>query len=335
MNNRYERQELFAPLGRAGQEKIRRAGAVVVGCGALGTNAVSILLRAGIGRLRIIDRDIVEFSNLHRQVLFTEADAHDGLPKATAAARHAAAVNSECVVDAIVADLAPRNVGALLSGVDLILDGSDNVETRYLVNDFAVKTGAPWIYAGAVGSTAACMTFVPGGPCLRCLWHDPPPPGSLPTCDTAGVLPSAPALAAALQAAAAMRLLAGHPPSDRMTQIDVWDGEAASVRVPKNSECVACGKSRFDFLDAKSTGAAASLCGRNAVQVSPPPDSPFDLEAAAARLGKIGRVERKGFYLEATIDGAALLVFPDGRVIVKHTSDPARARSLVSRYIGY
>jgi molybdopterin-synthase adenylyltransferase len=334
-DNRYARQILFSPLGSEGQERLRRARAAVVGCGALGTNIVNHLLRGGIGFLRVIDRDIVDWTNLHRQVLFDERDASEGIPKATAVARHAASINSEVTVEAFVEDLTPRNALRLLENVDIILDGTDNAQARYLINDFAVKNSTPWIYGGAIGATAVSAAFVPGGSCLRCLWPDPPVPGALPTCDTAGVLPPAPALAASLQAAAAMRFIAGAGASDRLLQIDLWNREASSVRLVKKTDCPTCGKNIYEFLEAKATNSTTVLCGRDAVQISPPEDCDVDMEALAHRLEKVGEVKRRGPCVETAVEGCTLLIFPDGRVLVKNTGDTARARSLVSKYVGY
>lgn len=332
--DRYQRQALFAPLGAAGQARLGAARVAIVGAGALGTHLVNLLARGGVGFLRVIDRDVVEWTNLHRQVMFDESDAREGRPKAEAAAAAVARFNAEVAVEPRVADLSPRNAAELLAGVDLILDGTDNVETRYLINDFAVKTGVPWIYGGAVGSTAVACAFAPGGPCLRCLWDDPPPPGSLPTCDTAGVLPSAPALAASLQAAWAMRALAGDAIEPWLVQIDVWDGQTARVRVRKRDDCKTCVRGAYEFADAKATSWTTNLCGRGAVQVSPPEAAPLDLAALASRFAPLGEVRRKGLYLEFDVEGHTLMVFADSRVIVKNTTDPIRARTLVARYLG-
>lgn len=335
VTDRYSRQLLFPPLGGDGQERLLRAFVAVVGCGALGTNIVNLLARAGVGFLRVIDRDVVELSNLHRQVLFDEEDARQGAPKAEAAKKHIKRINSTIEVDARVVDLVPRNIGRLLEGADLILDGTDNVETRYLINDHAVKNRIPWIYGGAVGSTAACMTIVPQGPCLRCLWPVPPPPGSLPTCDTAGVLPSAPALAASLQAAAAMRLLAGKGHESLFIEMDVWDAQHAAIKLVKDPNCLTCAQGRYEFLDAKASSWTTNLCGRSSVQVTPAREMLLDLETLAGRISRVGRVQKKGYYLEALVGEDALLIFPDGRVIVKNTTDTARARTIAAKYVGF
>ncbi len=248
---RYAAQILFAPLGREGQKRLLAARVAVVGCGGLGTNIINLLVRGGVGNLRVIDGDAVEETNLHRQVLYYESDAKDGVPKVEAVLRRAAKINSSVRIDARVARLVPENAEELLSGVDLILDGTDNFETRYLINDFAVKNRVPWIYGGALGSQAACMTFVPGGPCLRCLWPDCPPTGTQPTSRDTGVLPQAPAVAGAFQAASAMRLLAGHAPSEHLIQMDVWDQAVARLHVKKNARCPCCAEGVFDFLQKK------------------------------------------------------------------------------------
>ncbi|MCB1153514.1 ThiF family adenylyltransferase [bacterium] len=350
-DHRYQRQTLFDAFGEGGQERLRASSVAIVGAGALGTHLAEQLARAGVGRLRVIDRDVVEWSNLHRQSLFIEQDARDKAPKAVAVRRHLALINTDVEVDARVADLTPRNAHELLSGVDAILDGTDNVETRYLLNDFTTMHALPWIYGGAVGATAVAAGFAPSeddGPCLRCVFPYPPPPGELPTCDTTGVLPPTPALAASLQVAIFLRYLSDVAMPRQLTQIDLWTGRTASVAMKKRAGCVCCEGRRFEYLDARASSWTTSLCGRNAVQVHPPEGFAFDLESVKARLAKAGRVVDRHFYVEFTEGAAAqgesadsgsdsptLLIFRDGRTLIQGTTDEARARALAARWVGF
>ncbi|MCI0588977.1 MAG: ThiF family adenylyltransferase, partial [Planctomycetes bacterium] len=284
---RYSRQIRFAPVGPAGQERLGRASAVLVGCGALGASLADLLVRAGIGRLRIVDRDFVEASNLQRQTLFSEADARDALPKAEAARRRLSAVNSAVPVEAAVADVHPGNAEELLGGADLLLDGTDNFSTRYLLNDFAVERGIPWVYGGAVGASGLVLAVMPGlGACLRCLFPEPPPEGASPTCDTAGILAPAATLVASLQAAAALQILTGNGPAAcrDLRQVDVWEGTIRSIRVERREDCPACGERRFEYLRGERGSAVATLCGRDAIQLSPAAQRELDLEALERRL---------------------------------------------------
>ena len=336
--DRYHRQTLLPFVGPAGQGRLAGARVLLVGCGALGGTVADQLVRAGVGHLRLVDRDVVEWTNLQRQVLFDEADARDGTPKATAAAERLRAVNSAVAVEPVAADVHAGNVERLMDGVDVTVDGTDNAETRYLVNDAAVKLGRPWVYGGCVGADGRVMTVRPGGPCLRCVFPAPPAAGELPTCDTAGVLGPAAAVVAALQAAAVLRLLVGADPIDALLSLDVWRGRFRSVDVgPPDPDCPCCGGRRFDFLGRPVESTAATLCGRNTVQVRPVAPTTVALETVAARLSAAGDVRRSAFLLRFTPAGEAgvvLSVFPDGRTLVAGTADPARARSLVSRYIG-
>jgi molybdopterin-synthase adenylyltransferase len=253
-DDRYERQVKFSPFGEKGQRRLRKSRVVIVGCGGLGANILNLLTRAGAGYIRVIDGDKVEPGNLHRQVLYTERDVIDGMNKAQVAVQRVSEFNSDVSLEPHVARLNADNAIELLSDVDLILDGTDNFESRYIINDFAVKTKTPWIYGGAVGANAACMTFAPGGPCLRCLWPHPPKADQLPSGATHGVLSATPALAASLQVAAAMRILAGHDPIPRLLEIDVWNQQRASVTIKKNPDCVACVQGMYEFLDAPNPG---------------------------------------------------------------------------------
>jgi len=334
-DSRYSRQSRFAPLGPEGQERIRAASVAVIGCGALGTVEAEILVRAGVGRLRIIDRDFVEWSNLQRQFLFEESDAAEGLPKAVAAARRLARVNSEVTIEPLVADLTPANIDDLLDGIGLILDGTDNFEARFLVNDYAVSSGVPWIYAAAVGSYGLKLAIVPGRTaCLRCVYPEPPQ-GAQPTCETEGVLGSVTAAVAALAAGDALKLLARGPEAvvARMTTIDTWSGEIRQTSPPaRDPDCPCCGKHDFVHLTGQRR-APISLCGRNAVQIHER-SRPVDLADLARRLAPLATVRSNDFAVRASIDPYELTVFPDGRAIIKGTTDPAVARSLYARYVG-
>jgi len=334
-DSRYSRQSRFAPLGQEGQERIRAAAVAIVGCGALGTVEAEILVRAGAGRVRLIDRDFVESSNLQRQFLFTESDASEGLPKAVAAARRLACVNSEVGIEPVVADLTPANIEELLEGVDLILDGTDNFEARFLMNDYAVNAGIPWIYAAAVGSYGLKLAIVPGRTaCLRCVYPEPPT-GSQPTCETEGVLAPITAAIASLACGDALKILARgfHDVASRLTTIDVWSGDIRQTAAPeRDPECPCCVRREFVHLTGRRR-APISLCGRNAVQIHER-FRPVDLPELARRLAPLAAVRSNDFAIRARIDSYELTVFPDGRAIIKGTTDPAVARSLYARYVG-
>ncbi len=332
---RYSRQIVFSPLGEEGQERLLAARAAIVGCGALGSFQAEALARAGVGFLRLVDRDYVEWNNLHRQWLFEERDAAEGLPKAPAAARRLAAINSDVQLEPVVADLTPANAVDLLSGVDLILDGTDNFETRYLINDFAVREQVPWIYGGAVASYGIAMPVLPGRKaCLKCIYPEPPS-GAQPTCETAGVLNAVTAAVAAVQVSMALRILAGKQEGwePRITTVDVWTGRIRQTAVPApRPDCPACGRRRFAHLEG-GRRAPISLCGRNAVQIHER-DRPLDLEDLRRRLEPLGVVRANEFALRFFIDPYEMTIFPDGRAIIKGTQDAGVARSLYAKYVG-
>ena len=309
----------------------------VAGCGALGSTAAEILARAGVGFLRLVDRDVVELSNLARQALFTEGDVARALPKAVAAAEHLRLLNSEVEVEARVADLHPGTVDGLLAGTDLVLDGADNFETRMLVNEACVRDGRPWIYAACLGSYAVCCAIRPGvTACLRCFLEETPAPGEAETCETAGILGPAVHAAAALEAGQALRLLAGEPAGGALLSVDVWKGETAKVEVggPRPG-CPVCGERRFDYLERRAGSREVVLCGRTTVQVRPAAPARVDLESLGARLRAAGEVERNAFLLRFRDGrGHELVCFPDGRVLVRGVGDPAEARGLVARFVG-
>lgn len=337
---RHQRQILLPQIGAAGQFKLAGARVLIVGCGALGTTIADQLARAGVGFLRIVDRDIVELSNLHRQTLFDESDAASALPKAIAAARRLAAINSGVQVDPHVADVNPLNVADLATDVDLILDGTDNVATRYLLNDLAVRDGIPWVYGAAVAVVGRMLAINPGQtPCLRCIFPTPPTPGELPTCDTAGVLGAVPAIVGALQATAAIKILVGQGAAafGFLHHLDVWANRfhVADARDARRVDCPCCAGRRFEFLDARPSESAVSLCGRNAIQIAPARPTQLNLPELATRLSAVAVVHRSEYRLRCDFaDGVTLTIFPDARALIHNLPDPARCRSLYARYIG-
>lgn len=335
-DERYSRQVLFAGIGEAGQRKLAQSGVVIIGCGALGSMMANNVVRAGIGRVTVVDRDFVELSNLHRQNLFDESDAERRLPKAVAAVEHLRRINSQVALRAEVADVTPRTVEALIADADLILDGTDNMETRFLINDAAVKHGKPWVYGGAVAASGMTMNILPGDTaCLTCVLEEPPAPGVLTTCDTEGVLNSLTAVVASLQTTEAMKVLLGAPEVRRdLLYVDVWEGTFRTVRVDRRPDCPTCGKRDFRFLRAAATSWTTVLCGRNAVQITPPEGTTVSLDCLQKSLERIGEVRHNGFLLTVRVAGHELIVFPQGRIIVKGTTDPAVARGLCAQYIG-
>jgi molybdopterin/thiamine biosynthesis adenylyltransferase len=335
IEERYSRQVLFSPIGAEGQRRLGQGRVAIVGCGATGTCVASLLSRAGVGHLLIIDRDYVEPSNLQRQTLFDEADAAESLPKAVAAARKIAAFNSEVEVQAEVADLTPENAEALLGQADLVLDATDNFETRYLINDWAVKQGKPWIYAAAVAAYAVTMNIIPGETaCLSCIFPAPPE-GTVETCDTAGILNSAVNWVGSIQATEALKFLVGAHDKLRRTLIslDLWSNHAAEVAAAHpRGDCQTCQQRKFPHL-AGERRPQITLCGRNSVQIHER-RRPVDFAEMSARLQPHGTVKHNDFVLKFWREPYELTLFPDGRAIIKGTSDPAMARSLYARYIG-
>ncbi|HEX8816699.1 MAG TPA: ThiF family adenylyltransferase [Terriglobales bacterium] len=334
-DERYSRQVLFRCIGPAGQEKLAQSSIVIVGCGATGSALASHLARAGVGKIRILDRDYVEPSNLQRQSLFDEADAADSVPKAIAAARKIRAFNSEIEVEAKVADLIPSNADELLRNTQLILDGTDNFETRYLINDFAVKNSMPWIYTAAVGSYAVSLNVIPGQTaCLACIFPQFPH-GSFETCDTAGILGPAVNLAASIAASEALKLLVGAEKQLRRTLLsfDVWSNEHAEVAAAKpRPGCRACGQRNFVHLAGEGRP-YITLCGRNSVQIHERA-RPLNFNEMADRLKPHGTVRHTDFVLKFLREPYEITLFPDGRAIIKGTTDAAIARSLYARFVG-
>jgi len=342
--SRYSRQVLFEKIGVDGQRRLGQSHALLVGCGALGTVLANTLVRAGVGHLRICDRDYIERDNLQRQVLFDEADIAANLPKAQAAAAKLARINSDVAVEAVVADVNHTNIERLAEGADLILDGTDNFETRFLINDLAVKTNRPWVYGAVIGATGLCMTIVPGDtPCLRCVFEEAPPPEMNPTCDTAGVLGSAVNVVASLQAVEAIKLLAGRRDeiNRHLVQIDVWSGRFVNLNVSAvggQGDCPCCKQRRFSYLSGERAAATTALCGRNAVQVRAGAGATeaVDFAAIARKLEPVVSqpVEYNRYLLRAVVDGHELTLFPDGRAIIKGTDDLDKARTLYAKYVG-
>ncbi len=341
---RYSRQILFAGIGEAGQQRLLDSSAVLVGCGATGTAVANLLVRAGLGALRIIDRDFVEPSNLQRQTLFEESDARENLPKAVAAERRLRAINSAARVEAIVADLTPQNARELLSGFPLILDGTDNFETRLLLNDASIALGIPWIYAAAVAASGVTMTILPGETaCLACLLETGETasgaagaaPANDATCDTAGILGAAVAAITSIEAAEAIKLLIGDRGAlhQRLISFDVWSTEYRAIRVARNPDCRACVRRDLRYLD----GAAQphiTMCGRDSVQIHER-ERRLDLGALQrALVASASDVRGNAYLLRFRVNSYELTVFPDGRAIIKGTRDPAVARSLYARYVG-
>lgn len=335
LQERYSRQVLFSGIGSDGQQQLLRSRIAIVGCGATGSALASLLARAGVGMLRIIDRDYVESSNLQRQILFDEADAAESVPKAIAACRNIAKFNSQIVAEPHANDLTPENADKLLSGVNLILDGTDNFETRYLINDFAVKNSLPWIYVAAVGSYTATMNIVPGETaCLSCVFPEPPQ-GMSETCDTAGILNSAVNLAASMAATEALKMLVGARDSLRRTLLshDLWRNRQAEISNAKpRADCRTCVRREFDHLSGKARP-HITLCGRNSVQIHEH-HRPVDLSDLHKRLEAHGNVRHNEFVLKFWKDPYEMTLFPDGRAIIKGTTDTGIARSLYARYIG-
>jgi len=335
LHEKYSRQILFAGIGEQGQQRLLASSAVIVGCGAIGAAAANLLARAGVGKIRIIDRDFVEPSNLQRQTLFDEADALAALPKAVAAERKLRSINSGLSVEGIVADLSPRNAAGLLAGFDLILDGTDNFETRFLINDFAVQNAKPWIYAAAVAAYGLTMTIRPGAtPCLACVMETQQQ-GLEETCDTIGVLGPVVNLIASLEVAEAMKLLAGRAEAlhGRLISCDIWSGHFQSVRIARNPDCRACARREFTYLLGEAQP-HITMCGRDSVQIHER-TRVLDLALLRNRLSPtVSDVRHNEFLLRFRIPPYEMTVFSDGRAILKGTKDPAIARSLYARYIG-
>lgn len=338
MIERYSRQILFDRIGEAGQRRLLDSQVVIIGCGALGTAQAEALARAGVGRLRLVDRDFVEASNLQRQTMFTETDARERLPKSIACANHLAEINSDVKTEALIMDVNHSNVERLIKDCDVVLDGTDNFATRYLINDACVKHNVPWVYGAAVGSYGVTMTIRPHfGPCLRCIFEEAPPAASAPTCDTAGVIMPIISIVAAVQVSETLKLLTGQEESlhGSLMQFDVWsnDWRRINLNAPV-TECPTCGLGRYETLEAEAGELAGSLCGREAVQISPRRPAQVDLPALAQRLRAAGEVQLNPYLLRLRAGEYELTVFQDARAIIRGTDDVSTARTLYARYIG-
>ncbi len=334
---RYLRQIIFAPLGEAGQERLLAARVVLIGCGANGTVMANTLARAGVGTLVIADRDFVELNNLQRQVLFDEDDVARGTPKAIAAAEKLRRVNSSIQIDGVVTDVNAENIEELIDGATLVMDGTDNFETRFLINDACVKHNIPWVYAGAVASYGMTMTIVPHATaCLRCLFQHEPPPGTLPTCDTAGVIAPIVNVMASIASAEAIKFLAGAGARNAgLINVDLWENTFDSFAVARRDDCIACGQGKYEYLEGERSGTmTAFLCGRNAVQVNPGRGHTLDLARLAEQLRGVGEVSVNEYLLRLEIGDYELTIFPDARTIVKGTDDATVARSVYAKYVG-
>ena len=335
MIERYSRQTLFAGIGKEGQRKLGDSSVAIIGCGALGTLIATSLVRAGVGKVKIIDRDFIEYHNLQRQVLFDEEDIRSGLPKAVAAERHLRKVNSSVEVEGVVADVNYANIERFVHDTDVILDGLDNFETRLLINDVSLKHNIPWVYGGAISSFGMTMNIIPHEtPCFRCIYANSTSSGLALTCDTVGVISPAPFIIGSLQSAEAMKILVGAEEINRdLIMIDVWKGEFSHLKVHRGVDCPTC-RGVYEFLEARFGTRTVSLCGQNAVQVFNPEARGVSFEGLATHLGPIGKVSYNEFMLRFHVDNYEMVIFPDGRAIVKNTDDESLARGLYAKYIG-
>jgi adenylyltransferase/sulfurtransferase len=338
--DRYARQIRYAPVGEEGQRRLLAGRVLVCGCGALGSVIANTLARSGVGYLRIVDRDFLETNNLQRQVLFDEQDVASQVPKAIAAAAKLRKINSQITVEPLVTDVDHTNIMELTEGIDVILDGTDNFETRMLVNDVALKRRIPWVYGGCLGAEGQTMTILPGETaCLRCLMTETPPPGTTPTCDTAGILAAIVNIIASLQANEAIKILSGNRQavSRSLVVIDAWDNRVRQVSLDalrSSGDCPACTLGEFPWLAGQRASHSAILCGRNAVQLSPPGRAAVSLATLAEKLRGVGQVTLNKYLLRLAVDDYLVTVFPDGRAIIGGTDDIATARTVYAKYIG-
>lgn len=338
---RYSRQVRFPGIGKDGQQRLLDSKVTLVGCGALGTVLANALVRAGVGHLRLIDRDFIETNNLQRQILFDEADVAANLPKAEAAARKLRVINSGVTIEPVVTDVDRTNILDLAGDADLILDGSDNFEVRYVINDAAVKLGKPWVYGGCIGSHGQSMTILPGEtPCLRCVFEAAPAPGEAGTCETAGVLGPIVNIVASYQAAEAFKILAGRRDAINrdLVYVDVWENVSRRIKIANlkgKVDCPCCGRGKFEWLEGEHGAKTTSLCGRNAVQVSHRVAGKLDFESMARELAAVGKVSFNKFLLKFDVDDYQFTVFPDGRAIIKGTADADKAKTLYAKYVGH
>ncbi|HEY2933268.1 MAG TPA: ThiF family adenylyltransferase [Acidobacteriota bacterium] len=335
---RYSRHVFFAGIGEEGQARICRSTALIIGCGALGSAQAEMLARSGVGVLKLVDRDFVEWSNLQRQTLFSEEDARQSLPKAVALESALKRINSSCRIQAEVEDFNSSNAEQFVEGADVVLDGTDNFQARYLINDCSVKLNTPWIYGACVAATGATASFLPGETlCLRCLFPKAPLPGEGPTCDTAGIVTSVPKWVASIQVTEALKIVSGARLQVRraLLTFDAWSNRFQEVRYSDaDPDCACCGRRKFEFLQGREETTATMLCGRDSVQIVPRQKQRLDLNLLEQRLRSLGPVRVSNYLLRFGISPHELTVFPDGRAIVKGTSDPGTAKTLYARYIG-
>ncbi|MFQ5909636.1 MAG: ThiF family adenylyltransferase [Thermoplasmata archaeon] len=330
---RYDRQLILPQIGEDGQERLNDSKAAVVGMGALGCLSSIILARAGMGHLSVIDRDVVELDNLQRQLLYHEGDL--GEAKAIVAARRLKEMNSAVDVQSFPSDLIPRNIDEMLGDADVVVDGLDNMRTRFIINDFCVKNGIPFVYAGAVATYGMTMTIVPGRTaCFECLFPSLPPAGSVATCETEGILNTVPATISSIQAADVFRLILGEEVGGRLLTYDAWLREINQMDISKNEDCPSCGKREFRYLSEDDSDLAVSLCGRNSVSISPKGKEHVDFDTLGARLQKVGETRRGEGILAFAFQDYRMTIFQDGRVLISGTGDVSKARSLYSRFIG-
>lgn len=342
IHSRYAKQQLFEPIGAIGQQRLGAARVLICGCGATGGTLADLLARAGVGFLRVADRDIVELTNLQRQTLFSEEDVANRTPKAIAAASRLRAINAEIQIEPHVVDIGPENILQLAEGVDLIVDGTDNFETRFLINDAALELGLPWVYTGVLGGQGQSLVVLPNRPgCLRCVMDTPPPPGSLETCDTAGVIGPAVAAVAGLSAASALRLLVSGPEAitPKLMAFDVWEGNLRGIglgSIQRGEGCPTCAGGERAWLHGQSGSRSAILCGRNAVQITPASGGKLDLSDLARRLAPAGPTTQTSFLIRHTTTEPAceVTIFRDGRAIIQGTEDIAVAKTVYARLIG-
>jgi adenylyltransferase/sulfurtransferase len=327
--DRYIRQTTFSELGVQGQRRLGQARVLLVGCGALGSAIAVSLVRSGIRELTIVDQDFPEITNLHRQFLYDEDDVRKKIPKPVAAAQKLRRANSTVKLIPRVTELTANNIEQLARGKDLILDGTDNLETRYLINDYCVKNRRPWIYGGVIGASGMMMFIFPRQtPCLRCLFPVPPTPGSLPTCASAGVLNPAPMLVGAMQAIAAIKYLSGKSFNPGLHQFDLWAGWTSVLKLQRQPGCPACGRHKFEFLAKKPTELTARVCAENAVKIIPPRNLRLNLRSLRARLARLGRARFNGWLIEAKVRGREIIIFADGRAIIRPMADGQKAVAL-------
>ena len=330
---RYSRHILLKEIGEEGQIKLSKSSVIIVGCGALGTTIANNLVRAGIGEIKIVDRDIVEMSNIQRQSLFDEEDI--GSPKAWVAGKKLQKVNSKIKLEAIVEDMNNTNIEEVIEGTDLVIDGTDNMETRFLINDACIKHNIPWVYGGAIGTHGMSMNIIPNDtPCFRCVFPNLPNAGALPTCDTAGVLNTIPPIIASIESTEALKILLGKTINNKLLTYDVWTHDFQSIKIKKNNECECCVKRNFEFLNAKKKTQIVSLCGENAVQITPAKTMILSFEHLAQKLRKSGKVEVTEIILKFIVDSYQINIFESGRAIVYGTKDEKIAKSLYAKYVG-